>query len=57
MKGPATTPGTVPVGPLLSMYDPIYVGVDEFGAPVYTRLDLPATCSRQANPAAANPGC
>ncbi len=38
MKGPATTPGTVPVGPLLSMYDPIYVGVDEFGAPVYTRL-------------------
>ena len=38
MKGPATTPGTVPVGPLLTMYDPIYVGVDEFGAPVYTRL-------------------
>ena len=38
MKGPATTPGTVPVGPLLSMYDPIYLGVDEFGVPVYTRI-------------------
>ena len=56
MKGPATTPGTVPVGPLLSMYDPIYIGVDEFGAPVYTRI-IYRTCSRQANPAAANPGC
>ena len=38
MKGPASASGTVPVGPLLSMYDPIYVGVDEFGGPVYTRL-------------------
>ena len=38
MKGPATAPGTVPVGPLLSMYDPIYIGVDEFGAPVYTKI-------------------
>ena len=38
MKGPATTPGTVPVGPLLTMYDPIYIGVDEFGAPVYTKI-------------------
>ena len=38
MKGPATAPGTVPVGPLLTMYDPIYIGVDEFGAPVYTKI-------------------
>jgi S-DNA-T family DNA segregation ATPase FtsK/SpoIIIE len=29
---------TVPVGPTLSMYDPIYLGIDEFGEPVY--LDL-----------------
>ena len=38
MNGPAPSPGTVPVGPLLSMYDPIFIGVDEFGAPVYTKL-------------------
>ena len=25
----------VPVGPSLSMYDPIYLGIDEFGEPVY----------------------
>lgn len=29
---------TVPVGPSLSMYDPIYLGIDEYGEPVY--LDL-----------------
>src|SRR5215216_5208829 len=28
----------VPVGPTLSMYDPIYLGIDEFGAPVYIDL-------------------
>ena len=28
----------VPVGPLLSIFDPIFLGIDEFGAPVY--LDL-----------------
>ncbi len=28
----------VPVAPNLSMFDPIYVGVDEFGQPVYTRI-------------------
>lgn len=31
-------PDTYPVGPALSMYDPIYLGVDEFGEPVYIRL-------------------
>ena len=36
MTGPAT--GTVPVGPMLSMYDPIHVGSDEFGQPFYIRL-------------------
>jgi S-DNA-T family DNA segregation ATPase FtsK/SpoIIIE len=30
--------GAVPVGPALSMFDPIYLGVDEFGEPVYVRL-------------------
>jgi S-DNA-T family DNA segregation ATPase FtsK/SpoIIIE len=36
MTGPAH--GTVPVGPMLSMFDPIHVGSDEFGQPVYIRL-------------------
>src|SRR5215472_449247 len=31
-------PGTYPVGPVLSMYDRIYLGVDEFGEPVYVRI-------------------
>ena len=38
MTGPAPTTGTVPVGPMLSMYDPIHVGSDEFGQPFYIRL-------------------
>ena len=38
MTGPALTAGTVPVGPMLSMFDPIYVGIDEFGQPVYIRV-------------------
>lgn len=29
---------TVPVGPSLSMYDPIYLGIDEYGEPVYCDL-------------------
>lgn len=29
---------TVPVGPGLSMFDPVYLGVDEFGHPVYVDL-------------------
>lgn len=33
-----TNSGTVPVGPALSIFDPIYIGVDEFGAPVYLPL-------------------
>jgi S-DNA-T family DNA segregation ATPase FtsK/SpoIIIE len=31
-------PDTYPVGPALSMFDPIYLGVDEFGDPVYVRI-------------------
>ena len=38
MTGPTLTAGTVPVGPMLSMFDPIYVGIDEFGHPVYIRV-------------------
>jgi DNA segregation ATPase FtsK/SpoIIIE, S-DNA-T family len=26
---------SVPVGPMLSMFDPLYLGIDEFGLPVY----------------------
>lgn len=29
------TPATVPVGPNLSIFDPIYLGIDEHGDPVY----------------------
>ena len=28
----------VPVAPMLSMFDPIYLGIDEFGHPVYITL-------------------
>ena len=38
MTGPTLTAGTVPVGPMLSMFDPIFVGIDEFGHPVYIRV-------------------
>ncbi len=31
-------PDTYPVGPALSRYDPIYLGADEFGDPVYVRI-------------------
>lgn len=34
----ATETGGVPVGPGLSMFDPIFVGIDEFGQPVYITL-------------------
>ena len=37
MTGPALT-GTIPAGPMLSMYDPIHIGGDEFGQPVAIRL-------------------
>jgi S-DNA-T family DNA segregation ATPase FtsK/SpoIIIE len=30
-----TTEATVPVGPVLSIFDPIFLGIDEFGQPVY----------------------
>jgi DNA segregation ATPase FtsK/SpoIIIE, S-DNA-T family len=38
MTGPAPPTGTIPVGPMLSMFDPIFVGIDEFGRPVYIRI-------------------
>ena len=28
----------VPVAPLMSMFDPVYIGIDEFGQPVYTSV-------------------
>ena len=30
-----STPDTVPVGPSMSMFDPVYLGIDETGDPVY----------------------
>ena len=56
MTGPALTAGTPPAGPMLSMFDPIYVGIDEFGHPS-TSASSTRTCSPQANLAAANPAC
>ena len=38
MTGPAPATGTIPVGPMLSMYDPIHIGGDEFGQPVAIRI-------------------
>ena len=38
MTGPALTTGSVPVGPMLSMFDPIHVGINEFGLPHYIRV-------------------
>jgi DNA segregation ATPase FtsK/SpoIIIE, S-DNA-T family len=38
MTGPALADGGIPVGPMLSMFDPIYVGNDEFGQPVNLRV-------------------
>ncbi len=38
MTGPALTAGIVPAGPMLSMFDPIYVGIDEFGHPASIRI-------------------
>ena len=32
MTGPAPSTG-IPVGPMLSMFDPIYVGINEFSRP------------------------
>src|SRR5580692_4040309 len=37
MTGPPPA-GIIPAGPMLSMFDPIYVGNDEFGQPVLIRL-------------------
>ena len=56
MTGPAPATGAIPAGPMLSMFDPIHIGVDEFGQPVDIRI-IYRTCSPQANPAAANPAC
>jgi DNA segregation ATPase FtsK/SpoIIIE, S-DNA-T family len=38
MKLPAAPPGATPAGPVLSMYDPVHVGVNEFGAPVHIKI-------------------
>jgi DNA segregation ATPase FtsK/SpoIIIE, S-DNA-T family len=38
MTGPAPSTGTTPAGPMLSMYDPIHIGGDEFGQPVAIRI-------------------
>jgi S-DNA-T family DNA segregation ATPase FtsK/SpoIIIE len=38
MKRPAAAPGLTPAGPVLSMFDPVHVGIDEFGHPVAIRI-------------------
>jgi S-DNA-T family DNA segregation ATPase FtsK/SpoIIIE len=34
----ASTAARVPVAPMLSMFDPLFVGIDEFGQPVYLEM-------------------
>jgi DNA segregation ATPase FtsK/SpoIIIE, S-DNA-T family len=31
-------PASVPVGPFLSIFDPVFIGIDEFGKPVYVPI-------------------
>ena len=38
MTGPAPATGGTPTGAALSMFEPIYVGIDEFGHPVAIRI-------------------
>jgi S-DNA-T family DNA segregation ATPase FtsK/SpoIIIE len=38
MTGPVSATGGIPAGPRLSMFDPIHVGIDEFGQPVHIRI-------------------
>jgi DNA segregation ATPase FtsK/SpoIIIE, S-DNA-T family len=38
MTGPAPATGTTPAGPTLSMFDPIFIGIDEFGHPACIRI-------------------
>jgi DNA segregation ATPase FtsK/SpoIIIE, S-DNA-T family len=38
MKRPVTTSGPTAAGPVLSMYDPVHVGINEFGGPVSIRI-------------------
>ena len=38
MTGPVSATGGIPAGPGLSMFDPIHVGIDEFGQPVHIRI-------------------
>ena len=38
MKLPPAAPAATPAGPVLSMYDPVHVGVNEFGAPVHIKI-------------------
>jgi DNA segregation ATPase FtsK/SpoIIIE, S-DNA-T family len=38
MTGPAPATGGIPAGPTLSMFEPIHVGIDEFGHPVHIRI-------------------
>jgi DNA segregation ATPase FtsK/SpoIIIE, S-DNA-T family len=33
-----TEHGDVPVGPVLSMFDPVFIGIDEFGHPLYVPM-------------------
>lgn len=34
-RGPLGLEDSIPIGPLLSVFDPVFLGIDEFGTPVY----------------------
>ena len=40
MTGPTLIAGTVPVGPMLSMFDPIYVGTEQRRNTKLIRLEI-----------------
>jgi S-DNA-T family DNA segregation ATPase FtsK/SpoIIIE len=38
MTGLTAPEAVIPAGPVLSMFNPVHIGVDEFGAPVHTKV-------------------
>jgi DNA segregation ATPase FtsK/SpoIIIE, S-DNA-T family len=37
-RGPLGLEDSIPIGPLLSIFDPVYLGIDEYGNPVYVSI-------------------
>jgi S-DNA-T family DNA segregation ATPase FtsK/SpoIIIE len=37
-RGPLGLEDSIPIGPLASIFDPVFISMDEFGTPVYVTL-------------------